>query len=53
MTVKEDMVISNVDISGGKLRAIYRVTDIYNVHYWMLPMEQGGRRIPNVFMREG
>ena len=42
MTVKEDMVISNVDVSGGKLRATYRITDIYNVHYWMPPMEQGG-----------
>lgn len=39
MTVEEEMVISNVDVSGGELRATYRVTDIYNVHYWMPPME--------------
>lgn len=39
MTVEEEMVISNVDVGEGKLQTTYRLTDIYNQHYWTPPME--------------
>lgn len=39
MTVEENMVISNVELTGGNLKATYRLTDIYHQHYWMPPME--------------
>lgn len=34
MTVTEKMEISNVDVGEGKLRVMYRFTDIYNQQYW-------------------
>lgn len=34
MTVTEEMEISNVDIGSGNALATYRLTDIYNQHYW-------------------
>ncbi len=33
MTVTENMQISNVDV-GGETKRTYRLTDIYNQHYW-------------------
>lgn len=39
MTVEEDMEISNVTITDGAVQATYRVTDIYNQHYWTPVME--------------
>lgn len=33
MTVTENMQISNVDV-GGDTKRTYRLTDIYNQHYW-------------------
>lgn len=40
MTVEEEMTISNVDVGDGKLQTTYRLTDIYNQHYWTPPMEE-------------
>lgn len=39
MIVEEEMMISNVDVGEGKLQTTYRLTDIYNQHYWTPPME--------------
>ena len=39
MTVSDNMEISNVDVGGGALRMTYRFTDIYQQHYWTLPIE--------------
>ncbi len=38
MTVGDEMIISNVDVGGGEVQAMYRLTDIYNQHYWTPPM---------------
>ena len=38
MTVTEDMVISDVDISHYNTNATYRFTDIYQQTYWTQPM---------------
>ena len=40
MVVTEDMVISNVDVGEGKVRATYRFTDLYNQQYWAPALEQ-------------
>ncbi len=37
MTVTDNMEISNTDV-GGKTKATYRITDIYNKQYWTPPM---------------
>lgn len=34
MKVTDDMEITNVELTGGKLSACYRFTDIYNNSYW-------------------
>lgn len=34
MTVTDEMIISNVDVGEGAVRAMYRFTDIYNQSYW-------------------
>lgn len=34
MTVSENMSISNVEVGTGDVQATYRLTDIYNRHYW-------------------
>ena len=39
MVVDDDLEISNVDVGDGNVRASYRVTDIYNQHYWTAPLE--------------
>lgn len=36
MTVESNMIISNVDVGDGDVQATYRLTDIYNQHYWTL-----------------
>lgn len=40
MTVEENMEISNVYVGDDELQATYRLTDIYNQHYWTPPMGQ-------------
>ncbi len=37
MTVTDNMLISNTDV-GGSTKATYRITDIYNKHYWTPPI---------------
>lgn len=39
MTVENEMMISNVDVGDGEVQAMYRLTDIYNQHYWTPPIE--------------
>ena len=39
MTVGDTLEISNVDVGTGQVRATYRLTDIYNQHYWTPPAE--------------
>ena len=34
MIVSDNMRISNVDVGAGKVKAMYRFTDIYDQHYW-------------------
>ncbi len=34
LTVSEEMTISNVDVSDGEVKLMYRFTDIYNQKYW-------------------
>ena len=40
MTVSEHMEISNVDVGEGKVRVMYRFTDIYNQKYWTPALTQ-------------
>ena len=39
MTVTGNMTISNTYL-GGDYVALYRFTDIYNQHYWTLPVPE-------------
>ncbi len=34
MTFSDNMEISNVDVGSGKVKILYRFTDIYNQEYW-------------------
>lgn len=34
LTVSDNMEISNVDVGNGKVKILYRFTDIYNQEYW-------------------
>ena len=39
MTVSGDMEISNVDVGEGRVRLMYRFTDIYDQDYWSEALE--------------
>lgn len=39
MTVEDEMTISNTRIGDGSVLATFRLTDIYNRHYWTPPVE--------------
>ena len=39
MTVSGDMEISNVDVGEGRVRLMYRFTDIYDQEYWSEALE--------------
>lgn len=39
MTVTDSMTISNTDVGSGKVKIMYRFTDIYQQHYWTQSLE--------------
>lgn len=40
LVVGENLEISNVDVGEGRVRACFRITDLYNQHYWTAPTEE-------------